>query len=329
MASEAGFEVICCHRIARRAISPAMLRMLMHHVKWADVVHLHEAYSFPTIPTMIAARLFDRPLVWMPHGGLQRWARTRRQRLKKIWEMGCRVAAPARLALHMTSRAEADDSAARFPNVTMIVIPNGVEVLTELPIKKRGSILRVGFIGRLNEIKGIENLLAACRLVKDGSGLALSVDIAGTGEPSYEDSLRRKIIGLGVSDTVRMVGEVRGAAKADFFARHDVIVLPSHTENFGIVVAEALAHGVPVIASRGTPWAQLETKECGLWVYNDPASIASATERIATMPLDEMGARGRRWMEELYSWDRATDELLDLYGQMIGQSSRPALAVAD
>jgi len=78
------------------------------------------------------------------------------------------------------------------------------------------------------------------------------------------------------------------------------------------VVAEALAYAVPVIASRGTPWAEIELAGCGLWVANDPASLASAIERMSTMPLREMGERGRTCIADRYSWERCAAEIVGL-----------------
>ena len=329
IARSANFDVTLCHRMGRQSISPDLLRALASEIGWADVVHLHAAYSFPTIPTMLAARLAARPLVWMPHGALQRWSGSRRPNLKNIWDRVCRAIGPADMVVQVTSQAEAQESAAKFPRAAITLIPNGVELSESFERNPRGERLRIGYIGRLDEKKGIENLVAACGRVREDARAPFELRIAGTGEPAYEESLRQKINALGVGNQVTLVGEMRGAAKTEFFAHCDVIVLPSHTENFGIVVAEALAHGVPVIASRGTPWQELETRGCGLWVANDPQSLASAIERIASMPLDEMGANGRRWMSEQYSWERVTDDLFDLYNRMISRSSRVTLAVAD
>jgi len=329
IARAGNFEVTCCHRVARQSVSPGMLRRLASEARWADVIHLHAAYSFPTLPTMLAARLAGRPLVWMPHGALQRWSGTRRRSFKAIWESACKAAAPANLVIHVTSADEARQSQSRFPGATAAIIPNGVEIPASIPARARAAQLRLGYIGRLNEIKAIDNLIAACGLIRDRARVPFELRIAGTGEPAYEEFLRQKINALGIANQVTLAGEIRGAAKSDFFARSDVIVLPSHTENFGIVVAEALAHGLPVIASRGTPWQEVVTRACGLWVANDPQSLAGAIERIASMPLEEMGENGRRWMSERYSWQRVTDDLFDLYNRMITRSPGVTLAVAD
>jgi glycosyltransferase involved in cell wall biosynthesis len=143
--------------------------------------------------------------------------------------------------------------------------------------------------------------------------------IAGWGAPSYVAHLRQQIHDLGLDHQVEMMGEVLADAKKQLFENSDVALVPSHTENFAIVVAEALAHAVPVIASKGTPWSELEVKRCGLWVDNDPATLADAMLKISTMPLQEMGQRGRAWMQEEFSWASVSKDMLALYGKCLHQ----------
>jgi glycosyltransferase involved in cell wall biosynthesis len=106
---------------------------------------------------------------------------------------------------------------------------------------------------------------------------------------------------------------VDGGSKRDAFLHADVCVVPSFTENFGMVAAEALAHGVPVIASRGTPWADLEKHGCGLWVDNTPAILARSIMEIRSENLYEMGKRGRVWMQQDLTWGSVAAEMFDLY----------------
>ena len=141
--------------------------------------------------------------------------------------------------------------------------------------------------------------------------------IAGSGDAAYSAALEQNARQLGLRERVRFAGEVRGEAKNELFAASDLAVFPSHTENFAMVVAEALAHGVPVIASKGTPWSGVEARGCGLWVENDPATLAAAIERMRGMPLSEMGERGRRWMKEEFTWETVTREMLRLYGKLV------------
>jgi glycosyltransferase involved in cell wall biosynthesis len=116
---------------------------------------------------------------------------------------------------------------------------------------------------------------------------------------------------------VTFVGQVSGQTKRHFFEAIDLAVVPSHTENFGIVVAEALAHGVPVVASKGMPWQRLEERGCGLWVDNSPASIAHAIRQMTGAPLAEMGRRGREWMIEEFSWERVARDMCEVYSTLL------------
>jgi glycosyltransferase involved in cell wall biosynthesis len=193
----------------------------------------------------------------------------------------------------------------------MAMIPNGVDVPADLDRIERQDELRLLFIGRLDPKKGIESLLEACSLV--GSAPRWRLAIAGWGSPDYISQLKKRIHALGIEQRVEMLGEILSEAKKRLFERSDVTVVPSHTENFAIVVAEALAHGVAVIASKGTPWSRLEDLKCGLWVENDPETLADAIRRIDTMPLQDMGSKGREWMRREFSWHSVTEQMRDLY----------------
>lgn len=144
--------------------------------------------------------------------------------------------------------------------------------------------------------------------------------MAGTGDLNYTKTTKVRIEELGLSRSVEMVGEVLGEAKRRLFEKADMAVVPSYTENFGMVVAEALAHGVPVIASRGTPWKRLEEIGCGMWVRNTPEELAEAIERMSRMPLREMGWRGRNWMEREFGWESRAQEMIRCYDAAMGKA---------
>jgi len=302
-----------CHKRLRHSVSPALLRVLPSYIQWANVVHLTAVYSFPTFPTLFFCRLFNKPVVWSPHGALQRWEGSSRVVHKWVWESICQKLAPRNnLVLHVTSQAEAEQSLKRFPRLRAVVIPNGVDIPQNLKRSASNGKLRLLYLGRLHPIKGIELLLEACGLVQK-----LLPDwhlyIAGTGSPSYVDFLKSKVKELGLSERVEFVGGVFDEDKEALFAQSDVAVVPSHIENFAIVAAESLARAVPVIAGKGTPWNGLETNRCGFWVDNDPESLATAIRKISTLPLKEMGQRGREWMKKDFSWESVSREMLAVY----------------
>lgn len=310
---DGAFRVRYCHKIARNSTSPEFLRVLREYIRWADVVHLTAVYNFTTIPTLVACRLLNKPLVWSPRGALQRWKGSTNVGAKRVWELACRLVAPRRLVLHVTSEEEAVESRERIRGAEVAIVPNGVNVSATCRPHTRAGSLRLLYIGRLHEKKGIENLITACHLLSRRADLDWRLTIAGNGEPSYVRTLVGLIAGAGLTDRVALVGEVIGEAKEELFSNADIAVIPSFTENFGIVVAEALAHGVPVIASKGTPWSAVEEVGCGRWVENDGFSIARAIEEMIATSLVEAGERGRSWMEREFTWLSRGREIRSLY----------------
>lgn len=308
-----GYEVFFCRRLWGASISPGMLFRLWPMIKWADVVHLNGVYSPPTIPTLLICRILGKPVVWSPHGALQRWEGATKPLLKRAWEWACNALVKrGRCILHVTSEQEGADSRARILNATSELIPNGVEIPEGLPDREwlPGGKLRLLYIGRLHPIKGIENLLHALKIF-DGHNVSLS--IFGSGEESYVNSLKELVRQLGLGGQVWFKGHVDGEGREQAFLGADVCVVPSFSENFGMVVAEALAHGVPVIASKGTPWSGLDNHGCGFWVENDAHSLVQVISRLRGLDLNSMGSCGRHWMKEQYGEDAAAKKVWLLY----------------
>lgn len=311
------FRVRYCKRLIRHSVSLKFLVLLPYYIHWADVVHLTAVYSFPTIPTLLVCKVLGKPVVWSPRGALQRWEGSTRLTSKAIWEKVCQAVASKRLIFHVTSKEEAIESLQRFPGVKPAIIPNGIEIPEKVTRIPGDGGLRLLYLGRIQPKKGIDNLLAACKMLHSSYGIAWSLTIAGAGEPAYTKTILAKIEELMLSEHVKIVGEVVGGGKQKLFENSDLTLVPSFTENFGMVVAESLAHGVPVIASRGTPWRQLEEMGCGLWVENDPQSFARAIEQMSKAPLSEMGQRGREWMERVFSWELKCGEMLQVYKKLM------------
>lgn len=300
-----------CARRGGESISPQLLGHLPRAVAWADVVHLTGVYSFPTLPTLAACRARRKPLVWCPRGSLQRWAGTRRPAAKTVWEAAARTLAPRDLVLHVTSAAEANAAAARVPARRVVVIPNGIDVPATPHRPARDGPLSILFLGRLDPIKGLERLLQACGILA-ARGIPFRLEVAGDGAPAYRERLERLTKECGIESRVRFLGHVDGAAKEEAFMSADVLVLPSHSENFGMVVAEALARGVPVVASRSTPWQDLDPRGCGRSVDAEPQHLADALADLVGAPLEEMGARGRAWMKQDFAWSAVGSRLFRL-----------------
>lgn len=144
--------------------------------------------------------------------------------------------------------------------------------------------------------------------------------ICGGGEVPVETF--KKLLADCDTDVV-FTGPVYSAAKDWMFAHAWIFVLPSHSENFGGVVVESLAHGTPVIASKGTPWSELETECCGWWVETSPESIANAIGKALAMSVgqrDEMSGAAKSLVGRKYSWKASAEKLVEIYKLVLNAS---------
>ena len=307
-----GYDVYYCRRWFGADIAPRLFWRLPQMIRWADVVHLTAVYSPPTIPTLFLCRLFRKPVVWSTRGALQSWRERSRKTLKSLWDATCdRFCSADRVVLHVTAEQERLESVQRIKRARAAVIPNGVESPEsnghEPP--RSNKVLSLLYLGRLDPKKGIENLLQAIATIGDD----LRLSVCGEGEERYADHLKSLANSLNVSSRITFHGRVEGEPKEKQFANADLCVVPSFTENFCNVIAESLARGVPVIASKGTPWARVTEIGCGLWVDNDPETLADAIQQARSMPLREMGERGRAWMRQDFSWSIVGQQMVREY----------------
>jgi glycosyltransferase involved in cell wall biosynthesis len=312
---------VYCRRVAAISVSPQLLARMPGLIRRADVIHITGTYSFPVLPALFLSRILRKPVVWSPHGSILAthiWSNVRRKALKDAWERLIRLIRwNTILTAHVTSDREAAAVKSRIPSATVRVIPNGVDIPASIPsrIWRPSGALRLLFMGRLDATKGIENLIAAL----DFLGEEARLHICGQGIGSYVANLKELAQKSRAANRITFHGYVEGAAKQNAFLSADICVAPSHSENFCIVIAEALAHGVPVIASRGTPWSAVEDNRCGLWVGNDPENLARAITALAPLDLAVMGAQGRAWMQRDFGWDGIARQMYALYKEAIAR----------
>ena len=141
----------------------------------------------------------------------------------------------------------------------------------------------------------------------------------------YGAEVERMIREKGLGETVLMTGHVDGEVREALLGNAKLFVLPSHSENFGLVIAESLARGRPVITTTGTPWKELKEWGAGWWVEPKKESITQAMGEALTKTdaeLDQMGARGRREVEKKFSWKAAAEKVVDAYKEIVDRVIR-------
>ena len=299
-------------RAARRAIESAISR--------ADVVHTNGLWRMPQIYASRAAARHNVALVVSPRGALSPWARSwHAWRKRALWATMQRRAIHRAGCVHTTGDGETADVRRSGFSMPAAQIPNGVDIpFAATDERSPQDIRRVLFLGRIHPIKNVGRLIDAWRSIQDDFPAA-ELQIVGPDELGHTDELRLQSRSIGA---VRIVfrGAVLGSEKDDVLHSADVLVLPSHSENFGVVVAEALSRGIPCIASRGAPWAGLETHQCGWWVDPTTEGLSSALQRALSMPADELrasGLRGRTWMQQDFGWNRIAEQMAATYTWLI------------
>lgn len=331
---------------------------------WGSHVHALRQYgprSFhwsPTLPRTldkVAPDLIDAQGLWMhqskvclehfyrhrtpylitPRGMLDPWA-LRYARWKKriavVWFQRAHLSNAC--CLRATATLEARhirDLGLRQP---IAVVPNGVDVPPRAPgapgAPRPGDRHRLLFLSRLHPKKGLPLLLRAwSRLAPRFPQWELV--IAGPDEVGHEADMQRLARELDLP-RVSWVGPVQGEDKSRLYASADLFVLPTHAENFGLVVAEALAHGVPVVTTRNAPWDGLKEHACGWWIDLDERTLLDAlSEAIAASPDERaaMGARGRAWMRRDFAWTAVAERLFEVYQWVAGGGPPPASVITD
>ena len=152
------------------------------------------------------------------------------------------------------------------------------------------------------------------------------VILAGPDESNHQAKVEKAIKDRNLGSVFSFIGAVEEQEKHSWFQKADLVVLPSFSENFGIVVAEALNFGIPVIATKGTPWEELETHGCGWWVDIGPEPLAQALKEATSLDkkvLDRMGRNGRELVQNRYSWPALASQMHDVYRWMLKEIPPP------
>lgn len=306
---------------ARFAYSSAFRRELPSHLEGVDIVHAQGVWQYPTHASAVVARRKHIPYVVSLRGMMYPQAMQSSAWIKK-------------LSLLLYQRSDLQQAAciqatckeeyrfyreAGFTN-PVAILPNPIDLtgIVDKPIPQNEKF-RIGYIGRIHPRKRVERLIYAfsclAELVRD-----CELVIIGGGDADYEAFLQGEVRRLAL-ENVRFTGFLSGEQKDRALNSLSYLFVPSDFENFGNIVTEALVRGIPVAASKGMPWQELDEYRCGWWIDNDVDSITATMQAALFLPSEErvaMGMRGKQLMRERYGVDVLGQKMKSVYQWLLG-----------
>lgn len=316
-----------------RGLSSRAKPVLSREVPKADIVHVHTLWHSLTPRVRRLCRRFDKPYLMMPHGMLDPYSlgvrRLRKALYLAAFERANLTRAERIVYTTEPERQLAESSLSGLP--APAIVPLGADApptadraalaedfLESFPAAR--SRRRLLFLSRVHPKKGLDRLLAILpALVARDPDLLLVV--AGSGEAEHMASVRRAIDELAIGRSVVLCGRLDGRLKWGAYAAADCFVLPSRQENFGLVVAEAMQMGIPVVVSdRVNSCDHVERARAGIVCdAADPDALVAAIVECLERSKD-MGLRGAAWARRELTWERSTRLIENCYREVLAGS---------
>lgn len=292
-----------------------------------NLIHSQNLWSLLYHRVAKIARKHSIPYVMTPRGCLEPWC-LRQKAIKKklallLYQKKDLQKASCILA---TSTMEAKNIRSLGLYSPIAVIPNGIDVSEyECRTDKSTMCKQICFISRIHPKKGLEILINAWSVIQNKYS-DWNIVIAGNGEEDYINSLKDLIIAKNLNNSISIIPPVFGNDKHKLYCQSSIFILPSFSENFGMVIAEAMSCGVPVITTTGTPWKELNGLKLGWCIDLSVDNIASTLSMAIDVGIDtlyELGQRSSQYIKDNYYYKSVAAKNLQVYKWLLGQSNKP------
>lgn len=282
-----------------------------------DVVHVNCCWTPDCAMIQREAQKMGYRVVLSPHGMLEPWIIHRHYWSRKLPALMLYQKAAVRHAdcIHATADSECANLMKLGYNSNVKVVKLGINA-DGIAMKESWRPTRqILFLSRVHPKKGVNYLLEAAAALR-GQLKDWHIVIAGEGEADYVANFKTQIHEEGLDDIVQLIGGVYGDEKWRLFQSSDFFVLPTHSENFGLAIAESLASGTPVITTVGTPWDDLNSCDAGACIEIGTKPLVEALREFIVLSdeeLEQMGRNGRKLIESRYSAKVMAEQMMRIY----------------
>lgn len=299
-------------------LSPAMLKALWQQVKQFNVVHIHAWWNLVSIFSCFIALIKGVPIILSPRGTLSPYSFSNKNISKKRLIhnlLGKKLL--KKIHIHATSLSEKKAVEQLVCPLSITTHPNFVKLnKPDIKVRSTEKEMRLLFFSRIEEKKGLDILLNALQSVN----IPFSLTIAGDGDKSYINKLKESVAMPALSEKITWAGYI-GADKFELLASHDLLILPSHDENFGNVVIESLSVGTAVLISENVGLANYISEHKMGWVcQTTPLSVSTQINNIGikyTKHLEEIRNTAPDIVRKDFTGDKLTEQYIQFYKNII------------
>ena len=292
-----------------------------------ELIQIQSVWEMPYHKVMVEARKLNIPYIVTPRGMLEPWSLSQKKWKKRLaWWLYQRNDVQKSACVFTTAKMEAEHVSALGITTCKAVIPNGIETVG-YPCKSsiEGVKKQVLFLSRVHVKKGIEILFDAWkRIHSEFAGWQLLV--IGNGEAEYIHSLENRVENLGLKDCIKILPPVFGEAKIKVYQESALFCLPSFSENFGMVIAEAMSCGTPVITTTNCPWNILNETNTGWCIDLSVDNLERVLREAMGMDanaLYDMGQRASKLIYDNFDYRSVTSKTLRLYEWLLNSGEKP------
>jgi len=292
-------------------------------IKKSDVVYIQYLFHYTVVFSLLFSVIQHKKIIICPRGSFSEFTLSNKLTfIKNLWLSLFIKPFVNQIVWQASSYLEEFDIKRKFPDSTVEIINDGVDFQSFQVYQEISKIEVVNkysnstttkesnlffSMGRLHKIKGFDILIDAFHLfLKEDKDAKLI--IAG-GDDGVEEQLNNQIKTLNLKNSVFLIGAIGFDEKKMLLNNCDYFTLASEFESFGIVIAEALSCGLPVIVSNKTPWKDIEINNCGIFAQNEKVSFCQAFQKAQNIKCNK--EQIKKYVKENYDWEIIVEKFIN------------------